>query len=291
MENKINQALSQYPVFTLKDIKHNIVTLFDTTLDDYRKKDIYTDILSFIDLTSLHTDDSQDIINNMVIKVNDFNEHFPNLKNVAAICVYPIFVKSVKDLLTEDVNIAAVAGGFPHAQTFEEIKIAETSLCVLDGANEIDIVFPVGLLKDKKYEEIIENIQEIKNACNGRTLKVILESGILSIDELRIASILAIEAGADFIKTSTGKEDPAATTIAAWVMCSIIDTYNKITGKEVGFKAAGGISTCDEALQYYTIVKHILGDKWLSKDLFRIGASKLANNMLSVITDKDIKYF
>lgn len=291
MENKINQALSQYPIFKLKDIKHNIITLFDTTLDDYRKKEIYADILSFIDLTSLHTDDTEEIINNMVIKVNDFDTHFPNLKNVAAICVYPSFVKSVKDLLTQDVQIAAVAGGFPHAQTFEEIKIAETSLCVMDGADEIDIVFPIALLKDKKYEEIIENIQEIKNACNKKTLKVILESGILTVEELRIASILAIEAGADFIKTSTGKEDPAATTIAAWVMCSIIDAYHKITGKKVGFKAAGGISTLDEALQYYTIVKHILGDEWLSEDFFRIGASKLANNVLSEITDQDIKYF
>jgi deoxyribose-phosphate aldolase len=183
-------------------------------------------------------------------------------------------------------EIASVAAGFPHSQTFIEVKVAEVSLAVLDGASEIDIVISVGKLLEKKYDEIVEELQEIKDACREAHLKVILESGSLKIDELRVASILSMESGANFIKTSTGKQQPAATTTAAYVMCKLIKEFFEKTGKKVGFKAAGGVVTTEEALDYYCIVEDVLGEEWLQKDLFRFGASRLANNILADIMEK-----
>jgi len=193
--------------------------------------------------------------------------------------------------LTEPVHIAAVIGGFPHAQTFQEVKIAEASLAIMDGADEIDMVMPIGKLAEKKYDEIMDEIMEIKSASKNATVKVILETGLLSQEEIRLASILALEAGADFIKTSTGKLTPAATPEAAWIMCRMIAEYHQLSGRKAGFKAAGGISTTEEALTYYCLVDELLGKEWLTKDLFRIGASRLANNLLSDITGEPLTYF
>ncbi|MCX6308312.1 MAG: deoxyribose-phosphate aldolase, partial [Bacteroidia bacterium] len=280
---KITSILKQYASYNEADVLKNIEEILQKRKAASRGKKAYETILSCIDLTSLNTADTEESIGKMVQKVNAFGENYPELPNVAAICVYPSMVKTVRECLTEGVEIASVAAGFPHSQTFVEVKVAETSLAVLDGASEIDIVLSIGKILEKKYEEIVEELQEIKAACREAHLKVILESGSLNIDEIRIASILAMESGANFIKTSTGKQQPAATTTAAYVMCQLIKEYFDKTGRKVGFKAAGGIVSTEEALDYYCIVEDILGDEWLQKGLFRFGASRLANNILTEI--------
>lgn len=284
--DKITSVMKEYSSYNERDVQKNIEEILLKRKESNRKVNVYETILSCIDLTSLNTLDTEEGIAKMVQKVNDFGEKYPELPNVAAICVYPSMVKTVRECLTEGIDIASVAAGFPHSQTFIEVKVAETSLAVLDGASEIDIVLSIGKLLENKYEEIIEELQEIKAACREAHLKVILESGALKIEELRLASILAMESGADFIKTSTGKQQPAATTVATYVMCKLIKEFHEKTGKKVGFKAAGGIVTPEEALDYYCIVEDVLGEEWLQKDLFRFGASRLANNILTEILGK-----
>lgn len=291
METKIKEILSQYNFPNENELIDNLSVIQNTKVIENKNSDVFKTMFSLIDLTSLNTTDNEESIEKFTQRVNSFGEEFPELENVAAICVYPSLTKVVRETLTEGVEIAAVAGGFPHSQTFTEVKIAETALAVLDGASEIDIVISVGKLLEKKYDEIIEEIQEIKAACKEAHLKVIIESGALNIENICIASILSMEAGADFIKTSTGKQQPAATPIAAWCMCDMISQFYKLSGRKVGFKAAGGISTTDEALFYYSIVKEKLGEDWLNKEYFRFGASKLANNILSDILEKETKYF
>ena len=249
-------------------------------------------LFSLIDLTSLGTTDNEKQIITFTEKVNQLSENFPEMENVAAICVYPCFVETVKNTLIEDIEIAAVAAGFPSSQTFIEIKIAETALAVSQGASEIDIVLSVGKFLSENYDETFEEIEEIKSSCRNSHLKVILETGALATAKnIKKASLLCMEAGADFIKTSTGKTNPAATPEAAYVMCEAIREYYKNTGKKVGFKAAGGISTTEDAVKYYCIVKEILGEEWLNSSLFRLGASRLANNLLTDIYKKEVKYF
>jgi len=188
--------------------------------------------------------------------------------------------------------VACVSGGFPSSQTFIEIKIAETSLAIQDGAEEIDIVLSVGKLLNRDYETLCEEIQELKDVCRENTLKVILETGLLqSAENIKRASILAIYSGADFIKTSTGKEEPAATPEAAYIMCQTIKEYYDLTGIKIGFKPAGGLKTVDDAITYYTIVKEVLGEEWLNNRLFRLGTSSLANLLLADIIGKKIKFF
>jgi len=291
MMTKIDAAIKQYPQFTKESIKTAILNLLETGEPANTNQVVYEKLLGFIDLTSLNTTDSEESIAQFTEKVNDFGEKYPEYSNVAAICVYPVFVKTVRETLTEGVEIAAVAGGFPHAQTFIEVKIAETSLALLDGATEIDVVIPVGKLLEHKYEEIVEELREIKSACREAQLKVIVESGALSLSDLRIACIVAMEAGADFIKTSTGKQQPAATLEAAYCMCSMIAEYYRLSGRKVGFKAAGGIKTTQEAVQYYTLVESVLGKEWLNKDGFRIGASSLANALLSDLVGQETVFF
>lgn len=291
METKIKEILSQYNFPNENELIDNLSVIQNTKVIENKNSDVFKTMFSCIDLTSLSTTDNEESIEKFTQRVNSFGEEFPELENVAAICVYPSLTRVVRETLTEGVEIAAVAGGFPHSQTFTEVKIAETALAVLDGASEIDIVISVGKLLEKKYDEIIEEIQEIKAACKEAHLKVIIESGALNIENICIASILSMEAGADFIKTSTGKQQPAATPIAAWCMCDMISQFYKLSGRKVGFKAAGGISTTDEALFYYSIVKEKLGEDWLNKEYFRFGASKLANNILSDILEKETKYF
>ena len=290
MEAKIKQVISEYRLLNAEEIKEIQADVILPTQSELRRKALI-DCFSCIDLTSLNTTDNEENISNLVEKVNSFGESFPDFPSIAALCVYPSFVGLVRELLTEGIDIASVSAGFPHAQTFMEIKIAETSLCVMEGASEIDIVLSIGKLREKKYAEIIEEIQEIKHACKDAKLKVILESGSLSLEEIQIASILSIESGADFIKTSTGKQQPAATPEAAVAMCHILAEYERINHKIAGFKAAGGIVEANDALLYYSIFKHILGKDAIEKERFRLGASRLANAILSELTGRAVPFF
>ena len=220
-------------------------------------------------------------------------DKYPDLDNVAAICVYPNMAEIVSDTLEADhVNIACVSGGFPSSQTFTEIKVAETAMALHAGANEIDIVISVGKFLSGDYEGMCDEIEELKDVCGDKHLKVILETGALATaSNIKKASILSMYSGADFIKTSTGKENPAATPEAALVMCKAIKEYYLETGRKVGFKPAGGINTVHDALVYYTIVKEVLGKEWLTNELFRLGTSRMANLLLSDIVGEEVKFF
>ena len=255
--------------------------------------DVYKFLFSCIDLTSLHTEDNTDSITKFTKRVNDFEEEHPEMPSVAAICVYPNFAGTVRaNLDGSSVNIAAVSGGFPTSQTFTEVKVAETALALGDGADEIDIVISVGKFLSGDYEGMCDEVEELKEVCGEKHLKVILETGALgSASNIKKASILSMYSGADFIKTSTGKENPAATPEAAYVMCHAIKEYFLETGRKVGFKPAGGINTVHDALVYYTIVKEVLGKEWLTNELFRLGTSRLANLLLSDIVGKEVKFF
>lgn len=265
------------------DITQKVNEIISKKFDQNNTKEVYKRIYSCIDLTSLNATDTREEIWNFTETVNDF-EGSSDVDNVAAICVFPNFVETVKEALTANVNIASVAGGFPSSQTFTEVKIAETGLAVATGADEIDIVLNLGYFLEENYEDVCEEIDEIKNACREAKLKVILETGALkSAKNIMKASILALYSGADFIKTSTGKVYEGATLEAAYVMCTAIKEYNQKTGNKAGFKASGGISTAEDAVKYYTIVKEVLGDEYLNKEYFRIGASRLANNLLESI--------
>ncbi len=250
-------------------------------------------LFNCIDLTTLKCEDSDESVMKFTQKVNQFDEQYPDLKNVAAICVYPNFAEIVKDTLeVEDVRIACVSAGFPSSQTFLEVKVAETAMAIMEGADEIDIVISVGKFLSGNYEEMCDEIQELKETCKDHHMKVILETGALkTASNIKKASILSMYAGADFIKTSTGKQQPAATPEAAYVMCQAIKEYYKETGIKVGFKPAGGINTVNDALVYYTIVKEILGEEWLNNNLFRLGTSRLANLLLSDILGQETKFF
>lgn len=226
-------------------------------------------------------------------KVNQFDSQYADLPHVATICVYPCFAQVVRDTLeVEGVEIACVSGSFPSSQALIEVKVAETALAVKDGATEIDIVMPVGKFLSGNYEEMCEDIQELKETCGNAAMKVILETGCLkTASNIKKASILSMYAGADYIKTSTGKEKVAATPEAAYVMCQAIKEYYDETGIQIGFKPAGGINSVMDALIYYTIVKEVLGEKWLTNKWFRLGTSRLANMLLSEIEGKEVKFF
>jgi len=260
-----------------KEIYHENANISD--------KQVLMTILSIIDLTSLNTTDNKSHIIHFTGKVNSFPSKFHGVPNVAAICVYPNFVSVVKEKLTaKNVKIASVTGGFPSSQTFRNIKVSESKMAVDAGADEIDIVIPVGLFLGNDYAAVADEIREIKGTIGERPLKVIVESGLLNDDEqIFKASMLAMDAGADFIKTSTGKVNVSATPEAAFVMCRAISGFYSETGIKVGFKPAGGVVTPGDAVIYYNIVKHCLGEEWLNSKLFRIGASRLANNILSEI--------
>ncbi len=253
---------------------------------------VYKQCLSQIDLTSLNGSDTAAHIEAMTRRVNEFQQHFPHLPNVAALCVYPALVPVVKETLTEPIGIAAVTGGFPASQTFLEVKVAETAMTVLEGATEIDVVISVGKFLEGRYEEVCDELSEIKASCRDAHLKVILETGELhTASNIKKAALLAMASGADFIKTSTGKTSVSATPEATYVMCQAISQWNEKNQAKVGFKPAGGISTTEDAVKHYTIVKEILGKEWLDNRLFRFGASRLANNLLTSIEGKEVKYF
>ncbi|HUV01687.1 MAG TPA: deoxyribose-phosphate aldolase [Bacteroidales bacterium] len=257
------------------------------------EKRLLMKILNLIDLTSLNTTDSKSTIIHMTGKVNSFQGRFSNIPNIAAICVYPNFVSVVREkLAVKSVKIAAVAGSFPTSQTFRSIKIAECKMAIEAGADEIDIVMPVGAFLAKDYETAADEIREIRTAVGDKLLKVIIESGLLGdYEQIFRASLIAMDAGADFIKTSTGKVNISATPETAFVMCRAISDFYSETGIRVGFKPAGGIVTAGDALLYYHIVRHCLGEEWLNNTLFRIGASRLANNILSEIAGEQHDHF
>lgn len=291
--SKFDDLFNQYHCnLNDEEIRQSTEKLLATHVDENNNATVYKQCLNLIDLTSLNSTDSDVKIKKMVGKVNNFKAAFPHLNNVAALCVYPSFVPVVKNNLTEQVEIAAVSAGFPSSQTFVEIKIAETAMAVLEGATEIDVVISIGKFLEGNYEEVYEELTEIKDSCRNAHLKVILETGALgSASNIKKASILAMAAGANFIKTSTGKMPLAATPEAAYVMCEAIKEWRAKTDTIVGLKPAGGIATTHEAIEYYTIVKEILGNDWLNNTLFRFGASRLANNLLTSIEQKEINYF
>ena len=293
-QDKYLTALAKYDTqLNDADVQVQVAALIEKKVPENNTEEVKKFLFNCIDLTTLNTTDSDESVMRFTEKVNRFDDEFPDLKNVAAICVYPNFAQVVKDTLeVEGINIACVSGGFPSSQTFTEVKIAETAMALADGADEIDIVIPVGAFLSGDYETMCEEIMELKETCKEHHLKVILETGALkTASNIKKASILSMYSGADFIKTSTGKQQPAATPEAAYVMCQAIKEFYEQTGNKVGFKPAGGINTVNDALIYYTIVKEVLGKEWLSNELFRLGTSRLANLLLSEIKGEELKFF
>ena len=250
-------------------------------------------LLGSIELTTLSTTDTEEKVLQMVEKVNQFDRDYPDLPHVAAICVYPVFTELVSNSLEVDgVAITNVAGNFPSSQARMEVKVAETQLAIADGATEIDIVMPVGKFLSEDYEGVCDDINELKQTCGDVPMKVILETGDLENDSnIMKAALLSMYAGADYIKTSTGKEKVSATPEAAYVMCQAIKAYYEKTGIQIGFKPAGGINSVMDAITYYTIVKEVLGEKWLTNQWFRMGTSRLTNLLLREILGKETKFF
>lgn len=292
--DKYHSALSKYNTALNDDeIAAKTVQLIEKHLKENDTVEVKKFLFHCIDLTTLKCTDSEQSVMKFTERVNEFVDKYPDLDNVAAICVYPNMAEIVNDTLEADnVNIACVSGGFPSSQTFTEIKVAETAMALHAGADEIDIVISVGKFLSGDYEGMCDEIEELKDVCGDKHLKVILETGALaSASNIKKASILSMYSGADFIKTSTGKEKPAATPEAAYVMCQAIKEYFLETGRKVGFKPAGGINTVHDALVYYTIVKEVLGKEWLTNELFRLGTSRMANLLLSDIVGQETKFF
>lgn len=293
-ENKYNKILSQYNLeLDDQQIKRQVEILLKDHLQENNTKDVKKFLLNSVELTTLQTTDSEDSVLKFVEKVNKFDDIYPELGHVATVCVYPNFARICHETLeSEDIEIACVSGCFPSSQSFIEVKIAETALAIKDGATEIDIVIPVGKFLAGDYEGMCDEIAEIKNVCGDKKLKTILETGCLkTASNIKKASLLSMYAGADYIKTSTGKLEPAATPEAAFVMCQTIKEYYEKTGIQIGFKPAGGMKTVEDALIYYTIVKEVLGEKWLTNQWLRLGTSSLANKLLSEIEGKEVKFF
>ena len=292
--NKYEQTFAQYNL-ELDDEKvaRQVEILLKEHLEENNTVEVKKFLLNSVELTTLKTTDSDESVLKFVEKVNEFDDKYPELGHVATVCVYPNFAKICHDTLeNEEVEIACVSGSFPSSQTFIEVKVAETALAIKDGATEIDIVMPVGKFLSEDYEGVADDIAELKAVCGEKKMKVILETGCLkTASNIKKASILSMYAGADYIKTSTGKLEPAATPEAAFVMCQAIKEYYEKTGIQIGFKPAGGMKTVKDALTYYTIVKEVLGEKWLTNQWLRLGTSSLANKLLSDITGEEVKFF
>jgi deoxyribose-phosphate aldolase len=291
--NKINEALEKYNL-ELNDaaVAAEVKALLDSHLEENMTPEVKKFLMGSIELTTLKNTDSDRSVMEFTDKVNQFDEAYPDLPHVATICVYPCFAEAVKEALrVEGVEIACVSGSFPSSQARIEVKVAETSLAVADGATEIDIVMPVGKFLDGDFEGVAEDISEQKAACGDAAMKVILETGCLNgAKDIKIASIISMYAGADYIKTSTGKEAVSATPEAAYVMCQAIKEYYEQTGIQIGFKPAGGINTVRDAVTYYTIVKEVLGEQWLTNKWLRLGTSRLANLLLSELVGEETKF-
>lgn len=293
--NKIEDILKKYNLeVDDAQVKAAVTKLIAEKVPENDTLDVKKFLFGSIELTTLKTADSDESVMAFTERVNDFAAQYPALPHVATICVYPCFARTVSETLeVEGVEVACVSGSFPSSQALIEVKIAETALAVKDGATEIDIVMPVGKFLSGDYESVCEEISELKQVCGDDVaMKVILETGdIVTGSNIKKASILSMYAGGDYIKTSTGKEKISATPEAAYVMCQAIKEYYDETGIQVGFKPAGGINTVSDALIYYTIVKEVLGDKWLTNKWLRLGTSRLANLLLSEIEGQEIKFF
>lgn len=294
MSDKYRDTIAASNVTTDDEkIKVAVAKIINEHLEENKNQDVYKFLFNTIDLTSLNATDSPQSIAQFAERVNAFDEEFGELKNVASICVFPCFAQVVRSVLeVSDVDIACVSASFPSSQSFIEVKIAETALAIDGGADEIDIVLNLGNFYDGDYESVCDEISELKAVCRDARLKVILETGALkTATNIKAASILSLYSGADFLKTSTGKDYPGASLEAAYIMAKCIKEYHDKTGNMVGLKVSGGITSTNDAVAYYTIVKEVLGEKWLSNEYFRIGASRLANNLLSDIVGKEIKFF
>lgn len=292
--NKYEEALKLYNTdIDDQEVKEAVKKLIAEKVPENDTLEVKKFLMGSVELTSLHTTDSEESILALTEKVNHFDETYPDLPHVATICVYPCFAGIVSQSLEVDgVEIACVSGSFPSSQTFQEVKVAETSLAIHDGATEIDIVLPVGKFLSGDYEGVSDDINELKQVCGKHAMKVILETGdLVTASNIKKASILSMYAGADYIKTSTGKEKISATPEAAYVMCQAIKEYYDKTGIQIGFKPAGGLNTVMDALIYYTIVKEVLGEKWLTNKWFRLGTSRLANQLLSEVIGQETKFF
>lgn len=293
-DNKYDKVLSLYDC-ELDDEKvaRQVEIILKEHLQENNTPEVKKFLLNSVELTTLKTTDSEDSVLKFVEKVNKFDDVYPELGHIATVCVYPCFAKICHDTLeNENIEIACVSACFPSSQSFIEVKVAETALAIKDGATEIDIVIPVGKFLAGDYEGMCDEIEEIKAVCGDRKLKTILETGCLkTASNIKKASILAMYSGADYIKTSTGKLEPAATPEAAFVMCQAIKEYYDKTGIQIGFKPAGGMKTVKDALTYYTIVKQVLGEKWLTNQYLRLGTSSLANKLLSDIEGKEVNFF
>lgn len=292
--SKYEEVLSKYNVdLNDEEISAKVKKLIAEKVSENDTVEVKKFLLGSVELTTLKTTDSDESVLAFTEKVNEFENAYPDLPHVATICVYPCFAKIVSESLEVDgVGVACVSGSFPSSQARIEVKIAETALAVQDGATEIDIVMPVGKFLSGDYEGVCDDITELKNACGEAPMKVILETGdLVTASNIKKASILSMYAGADYIKTSTGKEKISATPEAAYVMCQAIKEYYDETGIQIGFKPAGGLNTVSDALIYYTIVKEVLGEKWLSNKWLRLGTSRLANLLLSEIIGEETKFF
>jgi len=293
-KSKYEQMLEQYNT-NIKDadVAAKVAELIVKKVPENDTLEVKKFLMGSVELTTLKTTDSEESVLAFTEKVNKFEDAYPDLPHVATICVYPCYAKIVSQSLeVEGVEVACVSGSFPSSQALIEIKTVETALALKDGATEIDIVMSVGKFLSGDYETVIDEISELKAICGERKMKVILETGLLpSASDIKKASLLAMYAGADYIKTSTGKEKPAATPEAAYVMCQAIKEYYDKTGIQIGFKPAGGLNTVHDALVYYTIVKEVLGKKWLTNQWLRLGTSRLANLLLSEVVGEDVKFF
>ena len=293
-EDMYHQALNLYN-FDIKDedVKEAVQKIIAEKVPENNTPEVKKFMFGSIELTTLTTQDSDESVLAFTERVNQFEDAYPTLPHVATICVYPCYAKIVSETLeVEGVEVACVSGSFPSSQALLEVKVAETALAIADGATEIDIVMPVGKFLSGDYEGVSDDISELKSVCGEHAMKVILETGCLKTAEnIKKASLIAMYSGADYIKTSTGKLSPAATPEAAYVMCQAIKEYYDETGIQIGFKPAGGLNSVTDALIYYTIVKEVLGEKWLTNRWFRLGTSRLANMLLSELTGEETKFF
>ena len=293
-KSKYEQMLEQYNTnISGADVAAKVAEIIEKKVPENDTLEVKRFLMGSVELTTLKTTDSDESVLAFTEKVNKFEDAYPDLPHVATICVYPCYAKIVSQSLeVEGVEVACVSGSFPSSQALIEIKTVETALALKDGATEIDIVMSVGKFLSGDYETVIDEISELKAICGERKMKVILETGLLpSAADIKKASLLAMYAGADYIKTSTGKEKPAATPEAAYVMCQAIKEYYDKTGIQIGFKPAGGLNTVHDALVYYTIVKEVLGEKWLTNQWLRLGTSRLANLLLSEVIGEEVKFF
>lgn len=292
--------LNKYGYTLDNDAIGRAIEMIAANMDNIASDQVYKECFSMMDLTTLKTDDTPASVTRLVNKVNDFQERYPEWPLPASICVFSNFAATVKEARKADFNITVVSACFPSSQSFLEVKLKEVEMAVEQGADEVDIVLALNAFLAGDYEAASEEIRQVRRVIDevagrqGREvhLKVILETGLLRTPEnIANASFLAMEAGADFIKTSTGKVDVNATPLAAYIMCECIAKYHEMTGKKIGFKPAGGISTAADALCYYSIVSSLLGKEWLNRDLFRFGVSRVANSILSAVEQKTVSYF